>query len=107
MSTVAPYTNRNLNMARPQTIGEGLGNLVRDLGLAKKLREYDVLTSWESIVGAQIASVATPQRLENGVLLVSVASAPWRTELTMRRRELAARINQKAGATVVNEIRFR
>jgi len=58
-------------------------------------------------VGDQIAKVTVAKRMENGVLFVEVANAPWRAELTMRRGEIARKINAAVGKNVVKEIRFR
>jgi len=80
---------------------------VRQLGITKTLRQYDVITSWQEIVGDQIAKVAKAERMENGTLFVSVASAPWRAELTMKRQEIIGKINAAMGGKVVREIRFR
>jgi len=84
-----------------------LNEFAASVGITKKLREYNVLTSWEEIVGEQIAKVAKPQRIDNRVLLVAVASAPWRAELSMRRREIIEKINAAAGKKVLQDIRFR
>jgi predicted nucleic acid-binding Zn ribbon protein len=77
------------------------------LGITRKLREVGVITHWDRLVGEQIAKVTRPQRMENGVLHVTVSSAPWRAELTMRRAEIIEKINGIAGTKVVREIRFR
>jgi len=84
-----------------------LAQFSKSLGITKKLREYSVVTSWNSLVGEQIAKVATPQRIENGTLLVAVANAPWRSELSMRKREIIQKINQGLGQKIVVDIRFR
>jgi predicted nucleic acid-binding Zn ribbon protein len=81
--------------------------MVRDLGIDQTLQQYNVLTSWASIVGEKIARVTMPQRIENGILFVQVSSAPWRAELTMRRMEILEKVNAAAGRQVVREIRFR
>jgi predicted nucleic acid-binding Zn ribbon protein len=65
------------------------------------------MASWGAILGERIAAVATPQRIENGILYVTVSSAPWRTELAMQRREIAARLNAAAGKELVKDVRFR
>ncbi|MGB2958053.1 MAG: DUF721 domain-containing protein [Bacteroidota bacterium] len=91
----------------PVSAGAALRDLVRQLGIGRTLAEYDVLTSWESLVGGQIARVTTPQRFENGVLFISVATAPWRAELSLRRLEIKQRINARAGRDIVKDIRFR
>jgi len=77
------------------------------LGIDNALRTYGVITGWDEVVGEQIARVARPQRIENGVLYVSVASAPWRAELTMKRAEIMQKLNEAAGSAVVKDIRFR
>jgi predicted nucleic acid-binding Zn ribbon protein len=59
------------------------------------------------VVGEQIAKVTQAQRMENGVLFVSVATAPWRAELSMKRMDITRKINTILGKNVVKEIRFR
>jgi predicted nucleic acid-binding Zn ribbon protein len=91
----------------PRSLGAALRSLAEDLGIAARLRDYEVFTSWPALVGERIARVAEPVRLEKGVLTVHVAGAPWRNELTLRRREIIGRINAGLGNTVVTDIRFR
>jgi len=92
---------------RPVSIGPALSALVQDLGIAPTLRQYDVLTSWAEVVGEQIARVTTAQRIENGTLFVGVANGAWRNELSMKRLAIMEKLNRKAGAQVVKDIRFR
>ncbi|MEW6510398.1 MAG: DUF721 domain-containing protein [Bacteroidota bacterium] len=91
----------------PVPIGTALEGFVNDLGLKGALVQYGVITSWADVVGEQIARVTVAERMERGVLYVSVASAAWRTELSMKRREIIEKVNRRAGAAVVREIRFR
>jgi predicted nucleic acid-binding Zn ribbon protein len=92
--------------SRPVPIQDALRHLATSLGIAGTLRQYDILNSWETIVGEQIARVATPERIERGTLFVAVESAPWRAELAMRRQEILLRINTAIGHKVLKEIRF-
>ena len=91
----------------PTPAAAAIGELVHRLGIGKTLSQYDVMTSWESIVGEQIARVAKAQRIENGVLFVGVTTAPWRAELSMKRIEIIDKINRALGKNIVKEIRFR
>lgn len=91
----------------PEEIGVALQELIGGIGIGKTLRQYEVVTSWPVLVGEQIAKVSVAKRMENGVLFVEVENAPWRAELTMRRREIAGKINAALGKNVVREIRFR
>ncbi len=92
---------------QPVAAGEALRDLASRLGIEGKLSQYSVITSWEEVVGEQIARVAVPQRVDNGTLLVSVASAPWRAELSLRRQEILRKVNAHAGGEVIRDIRFR
>lgn len=80
---------------------------MQKLGIGRTMNQFQVITSWDSIVGEQIARVARAERLENGILHVAVATAPWRTELSMKRRQIIDRINAAVGEAIVKDIRFR
>jgi predicted nucleic acid-binding Zn ribbon protein len=88
-------------------INSALRAFVADLGIAPTLAMYDVVTTWPDVVGEQIARVSTAERMENGILFVSVTNAPWRAELTMKRKSIIDKINARAGGKIVKEIRFR
>ena len=91
----------------PQLIGGALEQLAKDLGIAKPLSQYAVLTSWAEIVGQQIAKVTTAERIEDGILIVRVSTAPWRAELSLRKSEILEKVAARVGKAVVREIRFR
>jgi predicted nucleic acid-binding Zn ribbon protein len=95
------------NRSTPIPINAALRAFVTDIGIAPTLAMYDVITTWSEVVGEQIARVAVAERMENGILFVSVNSAPWRTELTMKRRAIVDKLNAHAGGAVVKDIRFR
>ena len=88
-------------------VAVAIQELVHRLGITRTIRQYDVINTWESIVGEQIAKVTTVQRIDNGVLYVGVATAPWRAELSMKRREIIEKINSAVGRNIIKEIRFR
>ena len=91
----------------PVPLARALEEFVVALGIDGALRKYRVITEWDEVVGEQIARVARPQRIENGVLFVSVSSAPWRAELTLKRTEIIQKLNEAAGGGVLKDIRFR
>lgn len=92
--------------SEPQAIGAALKGLFRQLGMTKKLQAYDVITGWEAIVGARIASVAVPKKVVNGVLFVEVKTGAWRTELSMRKHEILGSIHRHVGKKILQDIRF-
>lgn len=91
----------------PVPVSAAIAELVSSLGIDGTLRRYSVIARWTEIVGEQIARVTEPQRIENGVLFVSVKTAPWRAELSLKRLEIMKKLNTAAGADVIRDIRFR
>ncbi|HAV24388.1 MAG: hypothetical protein A3H45_12740 [Ignavibacteria bacterium RIFCSPLOWO2_02_FULL_55_14] len=87
-------------------IGEALEGLIKDLGIEPKLREYEAVLRWEEAVGAHIAKIATAERIQNGVLGVRVTNGTWRYELTLRKKDLIAKLNSALGAEIVKDIRL-
>lgn len=89
---------------RAMSIGDALRDLVEDLGIAKRIQEYDVVDVWPEVVGPHIASVADVKSIRNGVLVVSVKSPAWRQELLLRKKELIQNINDRLKKVVVRDI---
>ena len=82
-------------MTKHETIlplGTVLNSLIKTLGIEKNIEQYKIFDVWNTIVGEQIAKVAQPERIHNGILIVAVSNAPWRTELTFRKKEILEKI---------------
>jgi predicted nucleic acid-binding Zn ribbon protein len=88
-------------------ISESIGKVIRELGLGKQIRQYEVLELWSGIVGEQIASVTEAERIVGGKLFVRVSRPTWRNELVYLRKELIAKINAAMNEEIVREIIFR
>jgi predicted nucleic acid-binding Zn ribbon protein len=87
-------------------IGSALDELVKGLGIQKKLQEYDAVVYWESVVGERIAQMTTATRILQGVLFVHVKTSTWRNELTLRKKEIIDKHNLIIGINVVKDIKF-
>ncbi len=96
-----------MTQGSPQLLGSVIDALVRQLGIQTKLKQYDIVDVWGSIVGAQIASVTSIDKIEKNVLVVKVTAAPWRTELTFRRSEILDKIHAAMNSDAIKDIRFR
>ncbi|MFA6457115.1 MAG: DUF721 domain-containing protein [Bacteroidota bacterium] len=90
-----------------QSLGDALKQLVQSLGIEKQVEQYKIFDVWNEVVGQQVAKVAQPERMQNGVLYVSVNNAPWRTELTFRKKEILDKIHEKTNSTSIIDIKFR
>ena len=91
----------------PQSLGSVIDALIYQLGIRTKLKQYDIVDVWGSIVGAQIASVTSIDKIERNVLVVKVTAAPWRTELTFRKTEILDKIHAAMNSDAIKDIRFR
>ncbi|HLP16719.1 MAG TPA: DUF721 domain-containing protein [Bacteroidota bacterium] len=91
----------------PKPLNSVIDQLIAQLGIRQKLDQYAIIPLWPDIVGAQIAKVTEVERIENGTLIIHVTNAPWRSELTFRRKEILDKIHQIMKCNVITDIRFR
>lgn len=91
----------------PRQIGEIIESVLRDNGLEDNMLAHRALSVWGDVVGQHINRLTTERRVApGGVLLLHVASASVRQELSMHKTPLLAAINSRLGKEVIKEIRF-
>ena len=86
------------------TLGEALGELIKEYRLEKGLKDAAVLNIWEDIAGKVITARTKRIYLKDGVLHIYLTSSVVRNELMMLRDALRSQINSRAGEEVVREI---
>jgi hypothetical protein len=93
-------------MRRSKTISlaEAMQDYIKEMNLGDKLREIDIISSWESIVGKAIASRTSKVYIKEGRLYVHLKSSIVRNELMMVREALRERLNEHAGSEIIKEI---
>jgi predicted nucleic acid-binding Zn ribbon protein len=91
----------------PESLGNVIDALLHQLGMQTKLKQYDLVGLWPSIVGEQIAGLTSVERIEKNVLVVKVTAAPWRTELTFRKKEILEKVHAAMNSDSIKDIRFR
>jgi predicted nucleic acid-binding Zn ribbon protein len=96
-------------MRRTQTraIGEILEEFFKRPYVARKIAEGKLPEFWREIVGEYIVSLTNEERLERGILHVSVSSSVVRNDLFFKRDQLMQLINQRAGMQLVNAVIIR
>lgn len=99
--------SRMIRKEKIQSLGDALSILVKSLGIEKQVEQYKIFDVWNDVVGQQVAKVAQPERLHNGTLIVSVNNAPWRTELTFRKKEILEKIHAQTKSQSIIDIKFR
>lgn len=96
-----------MTQSSPQTLGSVIDGLLQRLGIETKMKQYSIVEDWAAIVGGQIAQVTSVEKIERKVLFVKVTAAPWRTELTFRKKEILEKIHAAMKSDAINDILFR
>ena len=92
---------------KPMAVGEVLEHYLTRSGLAKRLKQAQIIPDWAALVGPQIAAVTQPESVAlDGTLFVRVATSPWMNELQLMAPEIMARINAGRGAGRIRTIRW-
>ena len=91
-------------MSKPELLKFALERRIKSLGITRKLDSGRVLAAWTEAVGAQVASRASAESLEGGVLTVVVPDSTWRYQLSLTRQEMIDRLNQVLGSPVVKDL---
>jgi len=84
-----------------------LSAYLRGTPAEKRLEEGRIWLIWEQAVGSRIASHAVPCAFREGVLTLTVDSAPWMQQLTYLKQELISKVNSELRQEMVKEIQMK
>lgn len=87
-----------------QSLGEVLLEYVQAMRISHKLKEVEIINSWEEIVGRNISKATTNIYIQNKIIYIYLNSSIVRNELSMLKDELMKRLNEKVGMIVVEKI---
>jgi predicted nucleic acid-binding Zn ribbon protein len=88
-------------------VGEVLEGYLARAGLARRIGQAQIIPDWPSLVGPQIAAVATPESVTpDGVLFVRVTTSAWMNELQLMTPDIMARLNAGRGPGRITTIRW-
>lgn len=88
-----------------QPLGEILQQFLRQEGLETPLLQRRVVDAWEQIVGPVAARYTREKFIKNQVLFVKISSPALRQNLSMMRTQLARRLNEAVGSSVISDVR--
>lgn len=94
-------------MPRPAAVADLLAEIFQGKPAGKRLKEGKIWLVWEIAVGEQIAARARPAGFREGVLTVTVDSAPWMQQLSYLKKKIIAKLNQRLGEELVKDIFLR
>lgn len=96
-------------MRRSQTlnISEIISSILKANGLEDKLAETRLIQSWEELLGKSVARLTKSIYIKNRVLFVNLNSSVVRSELSMIKKDILIRLNEKAGKCIIDDIVLR
>ncbi len=89
------------------SIGELIEKLMKAYRLDGKMKEIDVLNSWEEMMGVAVANRTKEIYIQNKILFLTIDSSVMRDELAQGKNIIIERVNDKAGSTIINDIFFK
>lgn len=90
-----------------QNLGEVIQATLGSLGIKQKIEQYSAMSRWEEIVGEKISKITRPEKIQKNTLIVKVDNAPWRAELTFRKKEILEKIQKTTDSDSIKNILFR
>lgn len=87
-----------------QSLGSVIKDYLKENKFDRKLAEVDIVSSWESIIGKQIARATSSIFIKDSTLHLHLKSSIVRNELLMIRSDIIRAINQRAGFEIINAI---
>ncbi|MBA7581359.1 hypothetical protein ES708_23261 [subsurface metagenome] len=96
-----------MRKSNTQTIASVIKDYLKEAQIEGKLKEVQVVNSWEELVGKTIARRTNRIYIKNGKLYLHMNSSIVKNELLMFRESIIERINTNAGEEIVKEIVLR
>lgn len=97
----------NMKEGKTKRIDELVEQVLRNMGLEQRYKEYEVTQIWPEVVGQMIASRTKKIKVIDGILFVSFDSAVVRNEISMVKEGLVRALNERVGKNVIKDIVIR
>ncbi len=79
----------------------------KEMNIENKLKEVELINSWEEIAGKAIARRTTKVFVRDSTLVIYLNSSVVRNELLMIRESLIQRMNELAGEQFITSVELR
>lgn len=89
----------------PQPLGRLVGQVAKKRGWDDKVATGRLFAEWGRIVGEDVSSHATPERLEEGILHVRASSTAWATQLRLMSADILRKIAAAMGPGHVRRLK--
>lgn len=93
-----------MRRSNTQSLSEVIREFVKGSSIEQKLKETDVVQSWEELLGKTVASYTRNITLKNKILVVEITSSIVKNELFMMREEIRKKLNERAGDELIKTV---
>ena len=87
-----------------EELKDTLAKLLNKYKLAEPLAKYDIVNSWEAIMGKVIAKHTLKVYIRGKVMYIHVDSSALRNELVYAQDTIIKLVNDHAGNKIINEV---
>jgi predicted nucleic acid-binding Zn ribbon protein len=98
--------SRRVKSKRLKRMGELLPRFLKKMGLSERLTQQKAVLLWKRAVGTDIKKHTTANKIEQGILFVSVSNPAWMNELVFLKSEIIKKLNEMIGQKAVTDIKF-
>jgi predicted nucleic acid-binding Zn ribbon protein len=81
-----------------------LNEFLQENKLDTKLKERDLIDSWEELMGKTISRATQKIYIKDGKLFVVIPSSVIRNELYMLKQEIVRKLNEKVGGNMITDL---
>ncbi|MGZ2370546.1 DUF721 domain-containing protein [Ancylomarina sp. YFZ004] len=96
-----------MRRSRTQKIEELVKLVLKEQGLDVKLKELELIKTWEKVIGKNVANATTDLYIKNKKLFVHVRSSIVRSELMLIKTGLIQALNKEVNEKIIDDIVIR
>ena len=96
-----------MRRSNTQSLSDVLREYIKENRIERKLKEVDIIHSWENLLGKTIARYTRNIYISRKIMYVEISSSVVKNELIMMREEILRKINEQAGEELVERIVFK
>lgn len=95
------------HLPREMSIESAMGNIITGYMSPEDATLMELKKNWDSLMGSQIAKIAKPRNIKNGVIYIEVSHSIWLMELqNYSKQMMLEKIKKYYGKNFCKDIRF-
>ena len=97
----------SMEKTNTRKIRDILNEFLQENKLDAKLKERDLVDSWEELMGKTISRATQKIYIKDRKLFVVISSSVIRNELYMLKQEIVRKLNERVGEDIITELVLR